>query len=93
MVFFYSLQGVIQTLEMLDREERSIYTLLVQAVDSASTPNTAYATVSAYIQSNMSGAGSCLVVCSSVVRALVAKTSGTGFDSKQLSTSLTLTYH
>ena len=53
MVSFYPLQGVIQTLEMLDREERSIYTLLVQAVDSASTPNTAYATVSACIQSNM----------------------------------------
>ena len=39
------MQGTINTTMMLDREERETYTLIVKAMDSAPTPNTAYSTV------------------------------------------------
>ena len=38
-------QGEIIAIMMLDREERETYTLIVKAVDSAASPNTAYSTV------------------------------------------------
>ena len=43
---FILIQGGINTAEMLDREERAAYTLIVKVVDNATTPNTAYSTVS-----------------------------------------------